>query len=262
MASTAMDELFAQTLHGEYDDDAPWQAIHALRRAGSSEVLERAAEWCTSDNSLKRSRGADVLAQLGRAPEHPTQTFPEECYAAIAQMFLQEKEEGPLSSAIYAFGHLDDPRSIPLILSQRENPSPDIRHAVAFALGSFANDPDAVRALLSLASDPDEDVRDWAVFALGKLGNADSAEIRDALYARLHDPNEDVREEAIVGLARRKDRRALPHLVSALEKAHANDSGIPMRILEAADAMLDLEKEREDWSLGQYANALRDRFSF
>jgi HEAT repeat protein len=261
MSAKEIAELFAETLRGEYDDHAPWKAVQALHRIGTREVLEYAAEWCKSESPLKRSRGTDVLAQLGKSSEHPSHTFPEESYAAIAQMFHQEKEEKPLNSAIYAFGHLDDPRAIPLILSQHENPSSDTRHAVAFALGSFANDPDAVQTLLILTSDPDEDVRDWAVFALGQLGDTDSAEIRDTLLLRISDPNEDVREEALLGLARRKEQRVLPTLIATLEKAHANNSGIPMRVLDAADALLDLDHEREDWSLGQYAAALRDRFS-
>ena len=260
MGAKEIDELFATTLRGEYDDDAPWKAVRDLHHIGTREVLECAAEWSKSENPLKRSRGADVLAQLGKSPEHPVHTFPEECYAAVAQMFHQEKEEQPLNSAIHAFGHLDDPRAIPLILSQSENPSPHIRHAVAFALGSFANDPAAVQALLALTSDPDEDVRDWAVFSLGQLGDADSPPIREALLSRVSDANENVREEALLGLARRKEPRVLPTLIAALEKAHADNSGIPMRILDAADALLDLEHEREDWSLGQYAAALRDRF--
>ncbi len=259
MASEAIDDLFAKTLIGDYDDDAPWDAIHALRRMGTREVFERAAAWCKSD-PLKRARCASVLAQLGKTAEHPRNIFPEESFAAVANMLTTEENPEALASAIHALGHLDDQRGIPITLSQRQHPSADVRFAVACSLGSFPNDPQAIAALLILARDEDDDVRDWAVFALGVLGDADSVEIRDTLFSCIGDSNEDVREEAMVGLARRKDQRVLPPLITALEAAHLNDSGTGMRMLEAADALLDLESERADWSLGRYATALRERF--
>jgi hypothetical protein len=60
------DSLFAETLKGGYDDTQPWNAIHALRKTGRRAVFERAAMWCSSPSPLKRARGADILAQLGR----------------------------------------------------------------------------------------------------------------------------------------------------------------------------------------------------
>ena len=65
MPIPAIDELFAQTLSNDYEDEAAWQAVHTLQRIGTWEVFEKAAEWCQSNNALKRERGADVLAQLG-----------------------------------------------------------------------------------------------------------------------------------------------------------------------------------------------------
>jgi HEAT repeat protein len=131
---------------------------------------------------------------------------------------------------------------------------------VACALGSFPNHPLAVQTLLILTRDPDEDVRNWAVFGLGNLGDADSTEIRDALFARLNDSNEEVREEALVGLAKRKDTRVLPALIAALNKSALNHPGVTELTTEAADAMLGLEHERTDWSGADYIAALSERF--
>ena len=66
-----IDEIFARMLVGNYDDHLPWQAVQTLRLVGTREVLERAAEWCRSDDPLKRARGADVLAPQLRRLQHP-----------------------------------------------------------------------------------------------------------------------------------------------------------------------------------------------
>ena len=238
MTAGEIDELFAQTLMGDYDDELPWKAVSALRRIGTREVFDRAAAWCKSANPMERARGASILAQLGRTGEYRTHNFPEESYLALSEMMQKEAELQPLSSAIHALGHLDNPAGIPLINSYQRHPEAEIRFAVACALGSFANDPEAIHALMILTSDADDDVRDWAAFGLGTLCDADSTEIRDAIFVRLNDPNEDVREEALVGLAKRKDQRVLPALIAALSQSELDDPGITMLTIEAADAML------------------------
>lgn len=262
MTSLEIDTLFAQTLMGDYDDELPWKAVNALRRIGTREVFDRAAAWCKSENPMERARGASVLAQLGKTAEHPSNNFPEESYLAVSQMLQQENEIQPLNSAIHALGHLGNPAAISLISSHQQHPEADVRFAVACALGSFPTHPKAIQVLIVLTSDADDDVRDWAVFGLGNLGDADSAEIRDALFARLNDTNDDVREEALVGLAKRKDQRVLPALIAALNHSEVDDPGITMLTIEAANAMLDLENERKDWSGVEYIAALRERFSF
>ena len=202
-----------------------------------------------------------MLAQLGKTAEHPTNNFPEESFLAVSQMLQQEIEVQPLSSAIHARGHLDNRAGIPLIVSHQQHLDSEVRFAVACALGSFANDPEAIQALMILTSDVDDDVRDWAVFGLGTLSDADSPEIRNAIFARLNDPDENVREEAIVGLAKRKDQRVLPALIAALNQPGLHGPGVTMLTIEAADALLELENERTDWSDADYIAALKERFS-
>jgi len=260
MTSQEIDELFTQTLTGDYDDKSAWEAVSALRRIGTREVFDQAAAWCKSINPLERARGASVLSQLGKTIEHQSNNFPEECYLAVSQMLRDEKEVQPLSAAIHALGHLDNPKAIPLIIGYRENPSVEVRFAAACALGSFANDPVTVQALIALTRDADDDVRDWAVFSLGNLGDADSPDIRDALFSRLSDCNEDVREEAMVGLAKRKDKRVLPALFAALNQSELDDPGVTELTIEAAYLMLNFAEERKDWDGGDYAAALRERF--
>ncbi|HEX9120636.1 MAG TPA: HEAT repeat domain-containing protein [Terriglobales bacterium] len=209
MAATEIDEIFARTLKGEYNDDEPWEAVRRLREQGTREVFDVAAKWCDSDDPLVRARGMDVLAQLGKTAEQRTNSFPEESYSVVTRTLQHEQHPLALTSAISALGHLDDARAVPLVARYRSHPSDEVRFSVACALGSFPNDALSVETLLALMQDSDEDVRDWATFGLGVLGDIDSAEIRDALAQRLGDSNEDVREEAMVGLSKRRDRRVL-----------------------------------------------------
>jgi HEAT repeat protein len=256
MTAGGIDELFAQALSGEYEDDAPWEAVHALRRIGTRQVFERAADLCKSNDPLSRARGADVLAQLGKTADHTTNSFPDESYSVITDLLQRETEPQPLAAGIAALGHLDNPLAVPLIMNFSLHPNPEVRFDVAFALGCFPNDPLSAETLLRLMQDADEDVRDWATFGLGVLGNADSDEIRDALVQRLSDSDEDVREEAMVGLGKRSDRRVLLALVAALERPTTR-----VRVIETVYLMLGMDNEREGWDGPDYVAALRRRFS-
>lgn len=255
MTRPDIDELFARTLSDNYEDEGAWEAVHTLRSIGTREVFERAAEWCESNDPLSRARGADVLAQLGKTADNPKNSFPEEAYSIVAGLVQRETEPRPLSSAIAALGHINNPVAIPLIASFHSHPSAEVRFDVAFALGCFPNDALSVSILLKLTQDSDEDVRDWATFGLGVLGDSDSAEIRDALVLRLSDADEDVREEAMVGLAKRRDQRALSALLSGLR-----ESAMTSRVVEAAYLLLGMQSERDNWSGVDYSAALQEKF--
>ena len=102
MNSSKIEDLFAQTLSCDYDADAPWMAVTALRNIGNREVFDRAVAWCGSQNPPERARGADVLAQLGKTAENPNNVFPQESFLVISKMVSSDSEPLPLSSAIYA----------------------------------------------------------------------------------------------------------------------------------------------------------------
>jgi HEAT repeat protein/8-oxo-dGTP pyrophosphatase MutT (NUDIX family) len=248
-----MNDLFAQALSGDYDDETAWEAVRSLRRLGTREVLERGTELCKSNDPLYRARGASVLAQLGKTADHPSNNFPDESYAVVTDLVRQETHPQPLAAGIAALGHLGNSAAVPLIAGFQSHPDPNVRFDVAFALGCFPDDPLGSETLLRLTQDSDEDVRDWATFGLGTLSDADSNEIREALVRRLLDTNEDAREEAMVGLGKRKDPRVLPTLLAALEDPTT-------LVIEAAYLMLGMEKEQQDWDPDDYATALRQRF--
>jgi HEAT repeat protein len=255
MTVAQIDELFAQMLTGDYDEDAPWEAVGKLRNLGTHQVYERAAEWCISNDPLKRARGADVLAQIGRTSEHAQNSFLAESYAVVSQLAQHEKEPLPLLAAIHALGHIGNPLALPLVIQNCSHEDANVRFAVACALGKFADEPRAVQGLIALMGDRDEHVRDWATFGLGVLGDADSSEIRAALLKRTDDPNPDVREEAIVALANRKELRAIPTLIAELNHRTVSD-----RLREAADSFLGESEQHETWDGYDFAKALSLRF--
>lgn len=234
MANATFDELFAQTLQGAYDNDDAWQAVNALRSAGTREIFDKAVEWCRSNEPLKRARGADILSQIGKTSDHPTPLFAGESFSILMGMLGTETDPVALSAIITAFGHLENPSIISQILPFSYHPNADVRYGLAFALGCFADDERSISTLLKLMTDQDTDVRDWATFGLGVLGDFDSSKIRDALFKNLGDEDEDVREEAMVGLAKRRDLRSVSAVIRNLEREEPSP-----RALEAANFLLE-----------------------
>ena len=259
MTSERMHQLFDQTLLGQYEDEAPWDAVSELRSNGSRETFEVAAQWLQNNEPLKRARGAAILSQL-REPSEDPKAEPKwllraEAFPLVAKMLEREDDPMVLDSGIAALGFFYDSAAIPIIASYTEHPDENVRFSVACALGHFPNDPDAVTRLLTLTRDVDSDVRDWAVFGLGVQGDVDSLEIRDALFERVTDSDEDVREEAIVGLGKRRDLRLLPVLRGLLDAP-----ALKLRVAEAASAMLGLSEDPEEWEAEDYKRALEETF--
>jgi HEAT repeat protein len=264
-AKSQIDDLFRQTLEGDYDDEdddgGPWEAVSKLQALAVDEslgriVYEKAVQWCRNNKPAKRRRGVDILAQLGKTEDHPDVVFARESYAVIVSVLEDELDLQVIDSCLVALGHLGNPKAVPLILEHRKNTDPDVRFAVAFALSCFADEPDAIRVLLQLMQDPDEDIRDWATFGIGVQSSADSAEIRQALLARLDDDNPDTREEAVAGLGKRKDLRVLPDLIELLQ-----EDEVSYGVVEAAANLLDLPEINEEWSADEYIEALSNRYA-
>jgi HEAT repeat protein len=254
MDEMSIQELCGHTLDGGYEDAAPWKAVETLRLIGTRDIFDAAVEWCKSDEPLKRARGADIIAQLGKTYEHRSNSFPEDAFVVISQLLKSETVERPLASAIAALGHLDNPDAVPLIAPFATHPNDEIRFDVAFALGCFQNDPLSVATLMQMMTDSDADVRDWATFGLGVLGNVDSDEIKNALARNVHDPDTDVAEEALVGLAKRADLRALKPLLTALSSTEVSS-----RAIEAAEFLL--REEHQDSTPDEFAVQLRSKFA-
>ena len=255
MTDAAINKLFERTLLGEYDDDGAWDAVRALWHIGSRGVFERAAEWCTATDLLRRARGADILAQIGKTAEHPTTLYAEESFPILVAMSAGEPEWQPLSSAIAALGHLENPAAIPLLCQHSHHTNEAVRFHVACALGCFPNDENGAATMLELMSDTDSDVRDWATFGLGVLGDLDTPRIREALFLNLSDSDNDVREEAMAGLAKRHDLRVLQPLLAELS---AGDPSVCL--IEAAESLLD-GLDLDQLNVDEIAAALHTKYA-
>jgi HEAT repeat protein len=217
------EELFAATLEGEYDDDAPWEAVSVLRLRGGAEVFEVAKLYCSSEDAKARARGLSVLAQLDAGKPDAERPFIAEC-VSIAIEHIREQDEEIVRCAAWALSHLGTERAVTILIGLRNHPDADVRHAVASCF-DLRKHPEGVNILITLMEDQDEVVRDWATFALGNddvfEGSirrfVDSPEIRAAFCRRLDDSYEEARREAIWGLALRNDLLGVKLLLEHLE---------------------------------------------
>jgi HEAT repeat protein len=96
------------------------------------------------------------------------------------------------------------------------------------------DEPVARQTLIELSRDVEPGVRDWATFGLGTYSKIDSPEIRNALLARLADEDDETRGEALFGLAKRKDPRVIPAILSEIARDEVSELAI-----EAAGEMPD-----------------------
>ena len=201
---------------GTFDEDCRWDLIGGLLAECPDDVLEAALILLRSDLDRERTLGADILGRLvGVEPN----SGPVVVEALIASLTV-EKSPAPLASIVAALGHVGNAESLGRIFPLADHPSPEVRLAVAFAIATISPQPltpEARVALLRLCRDADPEVRDWATFGLGTLSDADGPDIRAALLARAEDASREARAEALFGLAVRRDPRAVPHLIRALQ---------------------------------------------
>jgi HEAT repeat protein len=116
---------------------------------------------------------------------------------------------------------------------------------VATALEDLIGDERAERVLLALMRDGDTAVRDRATFAVGSLSDHDSPRIRAALAERLRDDDRCVANEAALGLARRRDARAIPYIATSIEIADATEIEEAVDEITSPDMLGELLKARD-----------------
>jgi HEAT repeat protein len=214
----SVDELFEVVVR-EPDDDSRWTAIRQLHALGTREVFERAVHLCRSDMPAERVGGADILGQLN--------AFSTEAQDTLLTM-LDDGDASVVEAAIHALGQCQDAHTIDALARVATHDASNVRWAVATALEDLIADERAERVLLALMKDEDTSVRDRATFAVGSLSDHDTPRIRAALAERLRDEDRCVAHEAALGLARRRDARAIPYIAIAVESSDGE-------IEEAAD---------------------------
>jgi HEAT repeat protein len=211
--SSTNEELFQASLLDDYEDEAAWDAVEALRVRGTEEVFRLAVSYCRSAVPLERRRGLDVLAQFEARLPHSERPHVDE-RVALAIEHLRDEDALVIHSAAWALTHIGGDVAISALIEMRDNSDPDVRLAVA--TGVAGQRQDAIATLIELMDDADDNVRDWATFGLGTQCKVDSPDIRDALRKRLSDGYEMARNEAVWGLAQHKDPQGLRMLIDRL----------------------------------------------
>lgn len=192
----------------EYSTNPYWETIFALQERGNDEVWEAARKLCESPVPKERETGVNILSQNGVAEK----TLAAKSAPFLLEMIRRENDASVLSSLGVALGHLNEPRATEPLAQLKDHPSSDVRFGVVMGLLTQESDL-AIQTLIELSQDEDGHVRDWATFGLGVQIEADTPEIREALFKRLSDPDGDTHYEALVGLAIRKDERVVEPLI-------------------------------------------------
>lgn len=201
---------------GTYDEDCRWDLIRGILDECPDDVLEASTKLLVGQPDRGRTLGADILGRLAGIESDMRAAIIE----ALLTALTVEKAAAPTASIVAALGHIDDPRTLSFVFPFSLHPIAEVRLAVAFAVATLSRqplEPEARMALIRLSQDCDPEVRDWATFGLGTLSSADGPDVRAALLARTEDASHEARAEALFGLAVRRDPRAVPHLIRALQ---------------------------------------------
>ena len=241
-------ELISLAL-AEPDKDVAWEYVVLLHLRGSWDVFEAVRSLCQSDCVVEKTLGVNIVGQLGV----PNRTFPNECVDALLSLLSSEVDVGVLQATCFALGHTSDNRAADELAKLATHPSDRIRYGVAFAIANLHNQI-AIDTLIQLSTDTAVEVRDWATFGLGSQIEADTPEIRDALFRATTDADEVVRGEAFIGLARRRDERVIEPLIRELFAWHSLKLGdyVLDAAVELADArLLPILKQLQESLNGQ-----------
>jgi HEAT repeat protein len=204
----SVDELLTLAVSG--DDDARWTAIQALHALGTREVYDRAVQLCRGATPAERIAGADIIGQLS--------SFADPARATLTSM-VDDEEPAVIEAVVHALGQQQNPGALEPLARLAAHSASNVRWAVATALEDLIADERAEKVMLGLMRDEDLSVRDRATFAIGSLSEHDSPRIRAALFERLRDEERSVAHEAALGLARRRDARAIPYIAVAVDQA-------------------------------------------
>ena len=239
------DLLQRATATTDRESEERWDIVRHLHGKTDRRTFEAASVLARSGDLQQRVLGLDILAQVGYRASRP---FADETLPVVLEACDDDRWE-VLDSAIAALGHLSDIRGLPAVLRHADHPSEEVRFAVAVALPTVAGElPDdgVIAAMIRLSQDVDGEVRDWATMGLGTRLEVDNPAIRDALAARLDDDEGDTAGEALLGLALRKDSRALAPLLAWLDDQPGNlvvEAAAALGSPEALPALLRLKEE-------------------
>lgn len=216
-----LDEVLRRALDSVQAAETPEDWSECARVLEQARAFGRAAfdagVRLLGGSAVERQLGCELIGTLCNPDE---EGWSHEAALAIVAIADGETDPELCCSIAAALGTTSDPVCIPVLVGLAHHPDSDVRWQAAIALSPCSdtegNNTLIGDALIGLSEDEDERVRDWATFGLGQQLDADSLAVRQALYRRLDDPHDDTRFEALVGLARRRDPRALSLTQAAL----------------------------------------------
>lgn len=187
-------------------------AISVMQQRGTIEEFETARKLSKSIGAKTRQLSIRILGQL----EYSDRYLKDEILAILLEHLMVPNNKAEiLADACVALGHIHDARSIPYLYNLSSHHDACVRYGIAFAMMGH-EDPLAIEALIRLSADTALKVKDWATYGLSKKIDANTQEIRDALFANVYDEDLRVRGEALVGLARRNDLRVAEPLTEEI----------------------------------------------
>ena len=225
-----LDELIGRLI--EEDETARYETALQIARLGRS-VIPRVIELTHDYRARIREMAAYILGQVGYLdPEDPNWLirYPDGIPTLI-HLLVSDPDSEVRAVTAYALGFHRAPEAIPALCHASLDSYPEVREAVASALGSCSI-PDAedelgrrylddIRTtLLRLADDEDDEVRNWATFGL-RHEEHDTPQVRARLWRALDDPYADVRGEAAEALAGFGERSLIPRLECLLREDKA-----------------------------------------
>jgi HEAT repeat protein len=219
----------------EKDRNIRFRYERALWNRNNREVFEAAKYLCFCNDDNEKQLGASLLGILGGKKNN----FSSNSIEVLLQMLKKEVKPCILMKILNALRSFEDSRKIILLARFKNHPINDIRCGVISALSNEKDSP-AIDIIIELSADPDTKVRRWATMILGSI-KSDTSEIREALFQRLLDEDseadDDIYGEALVGLAKRKDERAISPLIQVLSSDYVGILAIEASI-EFADPRL------------------------
>ena len=260
MDSGIPEDAIAAALSAGRDTEEGWTLVVQLQRRGDDATLQAAARLLESDDADRRVLAADILGQLGAADAHAgiaERPVRGPALELLIARLAAEDDPDVVEAVASAVGHFPDARCAAILANLRGHPAESVRLAVVMGLHG-REDQLAVDVLIELSRDAAASVRDWATFGLGTMISRDDQRVREALAARLTDTDDTTRAEAIRGLAVRHDERAIPQLLTELDRGTELDDPA---ILEEAlcalaahapddDLCRHVDRRVSDWQAG------------
>lgn len=223
-------------------------ALKVLRRCANRTVFDIIKKLCESPAPEERAFAADVLGQFGVITQAGLERmFREEVVQALLELLAEEQVPEVLNSIGVAFGHLKEPRAIPLLIRYKNHPNPLAREGVTWGMMGL-DDEIAIQTLIELSQDEETYIRDWATFELGSQTEVDTPALREALYRNIHDSDVDVRNEALAGLAMRRDKRVIPMILDLMQ---SSEDMMSYQFREFCEMLQALQNEIDDPRLAQ-----------